>query len=114
MLDFAGGCARLSASGAFLLRSALCLLFFAAAHAYAGQPFTPADWWNWHEFDTPRINSGGTAVVYVENWNLRDAERACANLWTVPAAGGLDRSPAEVRVTPLGRDPAVTLYVGAG
>ena len=73
------------------MRSALCLLFFAAAHAYAGQPFTPADWWNWHEFDTPRINPGGTAVVYVESWNLRDGDRACANLWTVPAAGGPPR-----------------------
>jgi acylaminoacyl-peptidase len=73
------------------LRSALYLLFFAARCAPAGQPFTPADWWNWRDIGTPRINSEGTAVVYVESWNLRDGDRACANLWTVATAGGTPR-----------------------
>jgi acylaminoacyl-peptidase len=73
------------------LRSALCLLFFAAHCAHAGQPFTPADWWNWRDIGAPRINSEGTAVVYVESWNLRESDRACANLWTVATAGGAPR-----------------------
>ena len=70
------------------MRSALCLLFFVAVRAHAGQPFTPGDWWNWRDIGTPRINPEGTAVVYVESWNLRDGDRVCANLWTVPIAGG--------------------------
>src|ERR1017187_911760 len=87
-LDLALGCARLSAFGVFLLRSSLFLLFFVAVRAHAGQPFTPGDWWNWRDIGTPRINPEGTAVVYVESWNLRDGDRVCANLWTVPIAGG--------------------------
>ena len=59
--------------------------------ARAGQPFAPADWWNWRDIDSPRINADGTAVVYVDHWNQRDADRACANLWTVSAAGGTPR-----------------------
>ena len=70
------------------MRSALCLLFFVAVRAHAGQPFTPGDWWNWRDIGTPRINPEGTAVVYVESWNLRDGDRVCANLWTVPITGG--------------------------
>ena len=85
------GCARLSAFGAFQLRSALCLLVLAAHCAHAGQPFTPADWWNWRDIGAPRINSEGTAVVYVESWNLRESDRACASLWTVATAGGAPR-----------------------
>jgi acylaminoacyl-peptidase len=73
------------------LRSALCLLFFAAHCTHAGQPFTPADWWNWRDIGAPRINSEGTAVVYVESWNLRESDRACASLWTVATAGGAPR-----------------------
>ena len=85
------GCARLSPFGAFLLYRVLCLLFFIARCAHAGQPFTPADWWNWRDIDAPRINSEGTSVVYVERWNLRDGDRICSNLWTVATAGGAPR-----------------------
>ena len=70
------------------MRRALCLLFFVACRAHAGQPFTPGDWWNWRDIGTPRINPEGTSVVYVESWNLRDGDRACANLWTVATLGG--------------------------
>jgi acylaminoacyl-peptidase len=70
------------------LRRALCLLFFVASRAHAGQPFTPGDWWNWRDIGTARINSEGTSVVYVESWTLRDGDRACSNLWTVSIAGG--------------------------
>ncbi len=73
------------------MRTALCLLFFAARCAHAGQPFTPADWWRWRDIDAPRINSEGTAVVYVESWNLRESGRVCANLWTVATVGGAPR-----------------------
>ena len=64
------------------MRSALYLLLVAPC-VYAGQPFTPADWWNWRDIAGPRINAAGTSVVYVERWNLRDGDRVCANLWTV-------------------------------
>ena len=57
----------------------------------AGQPLTPADWWNWRDIDAPRINSEGSSVVYVERWNLRDADRICSNLWTVATSGGPPR-----------------------
>src|ERR1035437_7073893 len=90
-LDFAGRCARLKPFGASLLRSALYLLFFVAHGAHAGQPLTPGDWWNWRDIGTPRINAEGSQVVYVENWNLRDSDRGCANLWTVATAGGAPR-----------------------
>lgn len=71
------------------MRRAFCFLFFLARCAQAGQPFTSADLWAWREIVHPRINSDGTAVVYAESWNLRESDRACANLWTVPAAGGI-------------------------
>jgi acylaminoacyl-peptidase len=73
------------------LRSARCLLFFVAACAPARQPFTPGDWWDWRDISTPRINAAGTSVVYVESWNLHDADRACSNLWTVSTAGAAPR-----------------------
>jgi acylaminoacyl-peptidase len=73
------------------LRRAHCLLFFAAACAPAGQPFTPGDWWNWRDISAPRINAEGTSVVYVESWNLRDGDRACSNLWMVSIAGEAPR-----------------------
>jgi acylaminoacyl-peptidase len=73
------------------VRSALCLLFFAVQCLHAGQPFTPADWWNWRDIAMPRINADGTVVVYVESWNLRDGDRACSNLRTVTTAGGAPR-----------------------
>jgi dipeptidyl aminopeptidase/acylaminoacyl peptidase len=73
------------------LRSALYVLLFVASCVHAGQPFTPADWWNWRDIGSPRINAEGTAVVYVESWNLRDGDRACSNLWTVSATGGAPR-----------------------
>jgi acylaminoacyl-peptidase len=72
------------------LRSALFLWFLIAPCA-SGQLFTPDDWWRWREIDTPRITADGSAVVHVERWNQRDADRACSNLWTVPAAGGAPR-----------------------
>src|ERR1039457_6058877 len=86
-------CARLSPFGAFLLRSAHCLLFFVASCAPAGQPFTPGDWWDFRDISAPRINAEGTSVVYVESWNLRDGDRACSNLWTVSATGGGGAGP---------------------
>jgi acylaminoacyl-peptidase len=58
---------------------------------YAGQPFTAADWWDWRDIDSPRINAAGTVVVYAERWNLREGDRVCANLWTVPTTGGAPR-----------------------
>ena len=67
------------------------ILFFVAACATAGQPFTPADWWDWRDLSAGRINADGTSVVYVESWNQRDGDRECSNLWTVStarAAGG--------------------------
>lgn len=70
---------------------ALGLLFFIAFCAHAGQPFAPADWWAWRDIDAPRINSDGTSVVYVERWNLRDADRICSNLWSVATSGGAPR-----------------------
>ena len=70
------------------MRSAHCLLFFVAACAPAGQRFTPADWWDWRDISTPRINAEGTSVVFVESWNLRDGDRTCFNLWTVSTASG--------------------------
>jgi len=50
-----------------------------------------ADWWNWRDIASPRINTAGTSVVYAERWNLRDGDRVCANLWTVATAGGTPR-----------------------
>jgi acylaminoacyl-peptidase len=73
------------------VRSALCLLIFAAQCLYAIRPFTPADWWNWRDIAGARINAEGTAAVYVESWNLRDRDRECANLWMVATAGGAPR-----------------------
>lgn len=72
------------------MRSALYLLLVAPC-VYAGQPFTPADWWNWRDIACPRINAAGTVVVYAERWNLRDDDRVCANLWTVATAAGTPR-----------------------
>jgi acylaminoacyl-peptidase len=72
----------------FQLHSARYLLFFVAACAPAGQPYTPGDWWDWHDISVPRINAEGTSVVYVESWNLRERDRACSNLWTVSTASG--------------------------
>ena len=72
------------------MRSALYLLLVAPC-VYAGQPFTVADWWNWRDIASPRINAAGTAVVYAERWNLRNGDRVCANLWTVVTVGGTPR-----------------------
>jgi dipeptidyl aminopeptidase/acylaminoacyl peptidase len=72
------------------LRSALYFLLVAPC-VYAGQPFTVADWWNWRDIASPRINAAGNTVVYVERWNQREGDRACANLWTVRTAGGAPR-----------------------
>jgi dipeptidyl aminopeptidase/acylaminoacyl peptidase len=66
-------------------------VFFAACSAHAAQPFMVADWWNWRDIASPRINTAGTSVVYAERWNLRDGDRVCANLWTVATAGGTPR-----------------------
>jgi len=71
------------------------ILFFIAFCVHAGQPFAPADWWNWRDIDAPRVNSEGTSVVYVERWNLRDADRMCSNLWTVATLGGAPRRQTE-------------------
>ena len=89
------------------MRSALYLLFFAAHCAPAGQPLTPGDWWNWRDIGTPRINSEGTSVVYVESWNLRDGDRACANLWTVATVGGAGGAPRRLTEGPW-RDSSPT------
>jgi acylaminoacyl-peptidase len=64
---------------------------------YAGQPFAVGDWWNWREISSPRINAAGTAVVYVERWNLREGDRECADLWTVATTGGAPRKLTEGR-----------------
>ncbi|MCX6629537.1 MAG: hypothetical protein NTW28_18115 [Candidatus Solibacter sp.] len=66
-------------------------MYFVASCAHGGQPFTPRDWWNWRDIAAPRINAEGTSVVYVESWNARDGDRACANLWTVATTGGAPR-----------------------
>jgi acylaminoacyl-peptidase len=64
---------------------------------YADQPFAVGDWWNWRDISSPRINAAGTAVVYVERWNLREGDRACTNLWTVATTGGAPRKLTEGR-----------------
>jgi len=66
------------------------VLLFAACLP-AGQPLTPADWWDWRDLASPRINADGSAVVYVERWNRREDDRFCGNLWTVSTAGGAPR-----------------------
>ncbi|MEO8594762.1 MAG: prolyl oligopeptidase family serine peptidase [Candidatus Solibacter sp.] len=73
------------------MRRASLLIPLLAAWAHAGQPFATADWWQWRDIASPRINADGTAVVYVETWNRREDDRFCGNLWTVPANGGAPR-----------------------
>ncbi|MEO8372410.1 MAG: prolyl oligopeptidase family serine peptidase [Candidatus Solibacter sp.] len=73
------------------MRRVICLLFLFAACLPAGQPFAPADWWEWRDFANPRINADGSAVVYVERWNQREDDRFRGNLWTVSTAGGAPR-----------------------
>jgi acylaminoacyl-peptidase len=73
------------------LRIALYLFLLLAPCASGGQPFTPADWWNWRDIDSSRINADGSAAVYVERWSQREADRACGNLWTVSTTGGAPR-----------------------
>jgi dipeptidyl aminopeptidase/acylaminoacyl peptidase len=73
------------------LRIALYIQLLVISCAHAGQPFTPADWWNWRDIGSPRINAEGTAAVYVESWNFRDGDRTCSNLWTVATSGGTPR-----------------------
>ncbi len=72
------------------MRSALYLLLVAPC-LYAGQPLVVTDWWNLRDITSPRIKAAGDAVVYVERWNQREGDRACANLWTVATTGGTPR-----------------------
>ena len=73
------------------MRRVFCLTFLSVACLLAGQPYAPADWWEWRDLVGPRINADGSAVVYVERWNHREDDRFCGNLWTVATAGGAPR-----------------------
>ena len=82
-------CARLISSVRFVrsrpphLDAALCA---------TRQPWSLDDWWAWREISSPRINPDGTDVVYVETWNDRATDRACANLWQVSTTAGTPRA----------------------
>jgi acylaminoacyl-peptidase len=78
-------------------------LLLCAAGAWAGQPWSPDDLWNWHTASDPRISPDGKQVAYVDGWNDRAGNTACGNLWLVLVSGGpprrltegpwLDRAP---------------------
>jgi len=57
-----------------------------AAGAWAAGPWTPDDLWNWRTPSDPRISPDGRRVVYLEGWNDRGTDAACANLWLVSLA----------------------------
>ena len=66
-------------------------LLVCAASAWAGGPaWSPEDLWNWHTPRDPRISPDGRQVVYLEEWNDRATDSACANLWLVSLA---DKQP---------------------
>jgi len=67
-------------------KTSLALLLYAAG-AWAAQPWSPADLWNWRTAASPRISPDGRQVVYLERWNDRPTGTACANLWLVSTAG---------------------------
>jgi len=71
----------------FVAKTSLALLLYAAG-AWAAQPWSPGDLWNWRTAADPRISPDGRQVVYLERWNDRPTGAACANLWLVPTAGG--------------------------
>ncbi len=68
--------------------SALLLLLSTISLCATQKPWSLDDWWAWREISGPRINPDGTEVVYIETWNNRATDTACANLWQVSAAGG--------------------------
>jgi acylaminoacyl-peptidase len=68
-------------------KTSLALLLYAAG-AWAAQPWSPGDLWNWRTTADPRISPDGRQVVYLEAWNDRPTGASCVNLWLVPTAGG--------------------------
>jgi dipeptidyl aminopeptidase/acylaminoacyl peptidase len=64
-------------------KTSLALLLCAAGACAAGQPWSPDDLWNRHTPSDPRISPDGQQVVYLDNWNDRDTNSACSNLWLV-------------------------------
>lgn len=53
----------------------------------AGQPLSTSDLWNRRRAADPRISPDGSRVVYVERWNDRQRDAACANLCLVSSGG---------------------------
>ena len=53
----------------------------------AERPLGTDDPWNWRRASDARISPDGSRVVYVEGWNDRQRDSACANLWTVSTRG---------------------------
>ena len=53
----------------------------------AREPFSPSDLWTWRQAAEPEIDAAGTRVVYVEHWQDRITDTACANLWQVSVDG---------------------------
>jgi acylaminoacyl-peptidase len=70
----------------FVAKTSLALLLYAAG-AWAAQPWSPGDLWNWRTAADPRISPDGRQVVYLDGWNDRPTGAACANLWLVSTAG---------------------------
>ncbi len=66
-------------------------LAFCCFHG-AAQSLGPADLWNWRRAADPRISPDGSRVVYLERWNDRQRDAACANLRMV-SSGGRDLRP---------------------
>jgi dipeptidyl aminopeptidase/acylaminoacyl peptidase len=64
------------------------VLLISSALCAPRQPWSLDDWWAWREISGPRINPDGTDVVYIETWNDRATDRACANLWQVSTTAG--------------------------
>ncbi|HEV3198989.1 MAG TPA: hypothetical protein VGZ73_13830, partial [Bryobacteraceae bacterium] len=59
----------------------------AATALAARQPFATDDWWAWHSVSDPRIAPDGQWIIYVEEWNDRNADARYANLWTSSSEG---------------------------
>ena len=51
------------------------------------QPLGTGELWNWRRAADPRIGPDGSRVVYLERWNDRQRDAACANLRMVSSGG---------------------------
>ena len=72
-------------------RAGAALALWAAAACAIGPAWNPEDLWDWHAPRDPQISPDGRRLAYLDEWNDRGSDAACANLWLVPVAGGVPR-----------------------